>query len=66
MGSTPVTGRSVPSSPSSPRNARSLPGAGSLPCAAMMPTNTGRSYTGPVLRTSAGARLMVMRLAGHS
>ena len=25
----------------------------------------GRSYTGPVLRTSAGARLMVMRRSGH-
>ena len=28
-------------------------------------SNRGRSYTGPVLRTSAGARLMVMRRSGH-
>ena len=39
-------------------------GDGQLPEAARMARKTGRSYTGPVLRISPGARLTVIRLTG--
>ena len=65
--STPGTGRSAPSSASSP----------TAPVDAMAPGRTcpdplstasamGRSYCGPALRTCAGARLATMRMGGRS
>ena len=65
MGRTPDTGRRLPSSASSPRKAVSFGGGSNCPEAASTASSRGRSYTGPVLRTSAGARLMVMRRSGH-
>ena len=52
MGSTPETGRKVPSSASSPRNAASAGTSSSWPLAVSTASRSGRSYTGPVLRTS--------------
>ena len=64
MGSTPDTGRRLPSSASSPRKAASAGTSSNCPLAVSSASSNGRSYTGPVLRTSAGARLMVMRRSG--
>ncbi len=65
MGSTPDTGRRVPSSASSPRKAASSGTSSSWPLAVSTASSRGKSYTGPVLRTSAGARLTVMRRSGN-
>ena len=65
MGSTPDTGRRLPSSASSPRKAASFGGGSICPAEERTASSRGRSYTGPVLRTSAGARLTVMRRSGH-
>ena len=46
--------------------ASSGPGTGNCPEAARMARRTGRSYTGPVLRISPGARLTVIRLTGQT
>ena len=66
MGSMPVTGRSAPFSESSPTKANRSFRLGSWPLAHKRASSTGRSYTGPVLRSRAGARFTVMRLAGHA
>jgi len=67
MGNSPVTGRRLPSSDSSPSRSTPSRRAGrSCPVAARIPTAMGRSKAGPALRTSAGARLMVILRAGTS
>src|SRR5262249_37007036 len=65
IGSTPRTGRSAPSSASSPTNSVPSSTAGSsTPAAHSMPTAMGTSKAAPSLRRSAGARLTVIRRGG--
>ncbi|CAB4959694.1 unannotated protein [freshwater metagenome] len=67
MGSTPGTCRKVPSSPSSPRNARSSMAAGeSCSLATSTPIAMARSRAEPILRTDVGARFTVVRLSGQA
>ena len=64
--SAPATGRTEPSSPSSPRNAMpSTAGAGTWPEATRSPTAMARSSPDPTLRTVGGARFTVMRCIGQ-
>src|SRR5690606_35030799 len=64
---TPLTGRRVPSSPSSPRKPWPRARSGEpTPMATRMPAAMGRSKRGPSLRRPAGARLMVTRPRGIS
>jgi hypothetical protein len=62
IGRTPLTGRTAPSSASSPtsRTSRRRGGA-TAPSAASSPIAVARSYDDPVLRRLAGAMLMVIR-----
>ncbi len=63
--SRPRTGRTAPSSESSPANRRpSANEAGTCPVAARMPRAMGRSSPDPVLRRSAGARFTTILLVG--
>ena len=63
MGSTPRTGRSVPSSDSSPTSIVPARRSGATrPMAARMPTAIGRSNPAPSLRRSAGARFTTIFL----
>ena len=66
--STPFTGRTLPSSASSPSRAvdSSRLRSGSWPDAARMPTAMATSYAVPSFGTSAGARLTVIRRDGSS
>ncbi len=65
MGSTPRTGRNVPSSASSPtKSVPSRAPASTTPAAHSMPTAIGTSKAAPSLRRSAGARLTVIRRGG--
>ena len=65
--STPATGRTAPSSPSSPMAAaRGRARSRLWPVAQSKARAIGRSNAGPSLRTSAGARLTVMRREGNS
>jgi hypothetical protein len=66
MGSTPRTGRTWPSSASSPTNSeRSLASGGNAPAAVRMPTAMGTSKAAPSFFRSAGARFTMMRLSGY-
>ena len=66
MGSAPRTGRSVPSSESSPMMAvPARDSAGILPMQAIIVSAMGRSKAGPSFFRSAGARLTVMRWSGN-
>jgi hypothetical protein len=64
IGRMPWAWRTLPSSDSSPRNTQSAMSATTWPAATMIPTAIGRSYVGPSLRRSAGARLTMMRPFG--
>ena len=65
MGSTPRTGRTEPSSDSSPSSAVSCSASGMRPpLEASMPTAMGRSKAGPSFFWSAGARFTVSRPSG--
>ena len=65
MASAPATGRSEPSSASSPIAPTPTRAAGAIcPDAARVARASGRSYCGPALRRSAGARLATIRRAG--
>src|SRR3990172_2699565 len=66
MGKAPRTGRTPPSSPSSPTMTYPSAVPPSCPVAARIPIAIGRSNAEPSFRTSAGARLMVMRFNGNS
>ena len=70
IGNTPAQGRRAPSSASSPANRKSgsLRRASSESCslAARIPTAIGKSNWVPLLRSSAGLKLTVMRLRGKS
>ena len=64
---TPGTGRTRPSSASSPCTAwRSSSSSGTCPEAARIASAIARSNDEPSLRSAAGARLTVMRARGHS
>src|SRR5579875_3184255 len=66
IGRMPLVCRTLPSRDSSPRKRLSpvCSSAGICPEAVSIPMAIGRSYEGPSLRKSAGARLTVMRLNG--
>ncbi len=65
IGNTPRTGRSVPSSASSPTNSVSASAsAPTISAAHNMPTAIGTSNAAPSLRRSAGARLTLIRRGG--
>ena len=64
--STPATGRTAPSRPSSPMAAAPSRAQRLWPVAQSSARAIGRSNDGPSLRTSAGARLTVMRREGNS
>ena len=67
IGSTPRAGWMEPSSDSSPSSTTSaMCRRSTTPWAARMPSAIGRSNDAPALRTSAGARLTVIRWAGNS
>ncbi len=66
MGSTPRTRRTCPERESSPKNTASSKSHRSWRDACKRDSSRGRSYIGPSLRLSAGARFMVMRLTGKS
>lgn len=67
MGRTPFTGRSAPSSASSPISAQSSRCfSETFSLAASTPAAMGRSYAGPSFLISAGARFTVMRRRGNS
>ena len=63
-GSTPFVWRIAPSRESSPRKRVGLDGSSTAPEAARMPSAIGTSNAAPSLRTSAGARLIVILRAG--
>ena len=66
-GSTPRIGRMWPSSESSPMAIEFSMSPGlRMPVAERMPSAIGRSKAAPSLRSSAGARLIVMRSTGNS
>ncbi len=64
IGRIPCACRTCPSSDNSPKNTASDTSATTCPAATMIPTAIGRSYVGPSLRRSAGARLTMMRPFG--
>ena len=65
MGRIPDKGRRAPLMLTSPRKAQLSPGSRSCPEAARIPIKMGRSYTVPLFRVPAGARLMVIRPVGN-
>ena len=60
MDSTPFTGRTAPSSPSSPTTQQSSALNGFVPLAAIIASAIGRSNDGPSFFKSAGARFTVL------
>ncbi len=67
IGTMPRTGRTEPSRPSSPMNAKpSMRDASMIPATISTPTAIARSSPEPVFRPSHGARLMVIRWFGQS